>query len=319
MVTQRIWPGNSVPNTPTIPQKWDPEWFRSFITNHLLPADPRNINVAGGIVLTQGGSPRTPPTLSTDPSAFAPGSTPFLLAVAPPVGSSLSQYRTIAVDPAVFSVNDAGAKGALTLHTASGGFPNTALAQMAGLTIKGNNLGVAGPVLDLTVAQVNAILPVFTSNLNGLAPASFLMNASKTADTTKVNNTLANDADLQISITKTGVYNIEIFLAFYQAVGGTAGFQFDLNGGTAPVSAVMFGTSGFATAAAALAGGTSLSAAQAFATIQTSASSPSWCSLTGQVTFSNTGTFILRWAQNTTSANATTLKATSFMQLTKVG
>lgn len=49
---------------------------------------------------------------------------------------------------------------------------NSKLAQMPTLTIKGNNTGGTANASDLTVAQVNAILPVFTSSLNGLVPAS---------------------------------------------------------------------------------------------------------------------------------------------------
>jgi hypothetical protein len=49
---------------------------------------------------------------------------------------------------------------------------NAKLAQMSALTIKGNNTGGTANAADLTVAQVNAILPVFTSSLNGLVPAS---------------------------------------------------------------------------------------------------------------------------------------------------
>ncbi len=49
---------------------------------------------------------------------------------------------------------------------------NANLAQIPTLTILGNNTGGTANVSDLTVAQVNAILPVFTATLNGLAPLS---------------------------------------------------------------------------------------------------------------------------------------------------
>lgn len=59
-----------------------------------------------------------------------------------------------------------------TISVATNGIDNSLLAQMPTLTLKGNNtLGTAN-ALDLTVAQMNAILPVFTSTLNGLAPLS---------------------------------------------------------------------------------------------------------------------------------------------------
>jgi hypothetical protein len=49
---------------------------------------------------------------------------------------------------------------------------NKFLAQVPADTLKGNNTGSTANVTDLTVAQVNAILPVFTSSLKGLAPSS---------------------------------------------------------------------------------------------------------------------------------------------------
>lgn len=115
-----------------------------------------------------------------------------------PIGSSNQVLTVVAgvpawVAPAVASVN--GSTGAVTVNAinqltgdvaagpASGSasaastiqsnvVSNSKLAQMATLTIKGNNTGGTANASDLTVAQVNAILPVFTSTLNGLAPLS---------------------------------------------------------------------------------------------------------------------------------------------------
>jgi hypothetical protein len=61
--------------------------------------------------------------------------------------------------------------GSLATSVTNNAITNAMLAQMPQLTIKGNNTVGTANAADLTVAQVNAILPVFTTVLNGLVPA----------------------------------------------------------------------------------------------------------------------------------------------------
>lgn len=144
------------------------------------------------------------------------------------------------------------------------------------------------------------------------------LDAFKTADTTITSSTsLTADPHLSVTVA-AATYDFEAFLCFYEATLGTGGFQFDLASGSATISNILWAADGYGTAVLANPAATAANTAQTYATIATSSSAPSWVRVSGQVTFSATGTFALRWAQASSSANGTTLKAKSYLTLQKV-
>jgi hypothetical protein len=58
------------------------------------------------------------------------------------------------------------------IHLNGSTIQNSRLAVVPSSTIKGNNTGSSSNPIDLTAAQVAAMLPVFTDASNGLVPAS---------------------------------------------------------------------------------------------------------------------------------------------------
>jgi len=227
-----------------------------------------------------------------------------LTAVLPVNGTPVTTARQINTTAPLAGGGDLSADRTLSVN--NNGVTNALLSQMAANTVKGNNTGGTANAVDVTVAQTLALLGVFGK-----------VSAFKTGDTTSTSTTLTNDADLQLTVV-TGTYNLEAFLAFYEAVLGTGGFQFDLAGGSATVGSILWGADGYVTAVAGNPAATAANTAQSYGTVATASTAPSWVKVQGQVTFSSGGTFILRWAQASASANATTFKAKSLMTLERV-
>lgn len=70
------------------------------------------------------------------------------------------------------NVTGTGPTTAVVTTISNNAVTNARLAQASALTIKGNNSGVVANVADLTVAQVIAMLPLFTAVANGIVPLS---------------------------------------------------------------------------------------------------------------------------------------------------
>lgn len=70
------------------------------------------------------------------------------------------------------NVAGTGPTTGITTTIANNVVTNAKLAQAPTLTLKGNNQGVTANVADLTVAQVIAMLPLFTAVANGIVPLS---------------------------------------------------------------------------------------------------------------------------------------------------
>lgn len=107
--------------------------------------------------------------VSTSASSGTIGTTAITFVQFSSAGAYTADNTTLQLVSGVFSVKNSGIT---STQIATNTVANSNLAQMPTLTIKGNDTGGTANAADLTVAQVNAILPVFTSTLNGLAPLS---------------------------------------------------------------------------------------------------------------------------------------------------
>jgi len=176
------------------------------------------------------------------------------------------------------------------------------------------------PTTRLTIANTGALQAPTSPLTNTTTQIATGMSVVMTSSgTTRSNSSLTTEANLAITINEAGVYELEGMLFFYELTSGAGGFLFDLDGGTANVTWISWGTEGYVGGPVANAAGLGLTSSFGYTSISTSATSPSWVKISGTLNSANSGTFIPRWGQSVTNANVTNLLQGSRIKLMKIG
>lgn len=190
--------GLSAPAVTTIPEKWDRQWFRSFITQFLVNADIRNakssagilinpINVSGNVVTGSGsggssviiGLTPIPPntvlgnnTASTaEPVAINQAQLTALI-----INLQLNQIQAINNNTVVGNISGSSASPSpLTQAQLTSLITNLTLTQITNIandTVLGNISGSASSPAALSQTQLTSLINIFTSGISGAVPAS---------------------------------------------------------------------------------------------------------------------------------------------------
>lgn len=167
----------------SIPDSWDKNWFRNFITSYLVNADIRNVASGNGITISGNVSGNTntgSPPSNTVIISQAPIPTDTVMgnvsgSTAVPVALNQTQLTSLVNDFTALlsgaapasgggSVNFLRADGTWDIPAGSAAIPND--------TVLGNVSGVSAVPVALTQAQLTTLINVFTATLPGSVPAS---------------------------------------------------------------------------------------------------------------------------------------------------
>jgi hypothetical protein len=249
---------------------------------------------------------------------------------------SLPNYRmklTTSADVLIVQYDGIPAAGStghdLLLSKAGASLTLEDLAQASGdrrwkIYLSGSSLVVAAADDDGTVTD-NAIVITRTSGLvtsmalGSTSTSSFKhrgvvimpIMAVKAADTSRTSTaTLANDSELVVEIPEGGHYQIEALLRFYGGGGGFArAFTYS---GTVHADGIGVGGSAHVNGTGSVVAVANATSTVANATI-TAAAPGDYHNIIGEAHFTTGGTLRIQWAQNSSNASATTLKAGSYL------
>lgn len=183
----------------------------------------------------------------------------------------------------------------------------------------------------ITVYRNNVILPItatdttLTNGAVGIGGANSSMDnwfggqfsygptATKVITTTSNNNTLTSDRMMTMTL-QTGRYRLTGLLMVNSVANGAGGFQFDLFGGTAPVTNCNYLVTGTAANNVVISQSNGV-----YSTATVGTTTPSMINIDGYLQVSNTGTVVMRWSQAAVSANLTSLMQGSHLVATLIG
>lgn len=136
-----------------IPEQWDANWFRAFVRDVLVNADPRNA-VAGPGISIEGNSDQ-PATLSASEDLQQLLDENYVLAES---SSTLANARKLGGEAGVIALTDAGPGGALTIGIEPHGIRDAQLREAIALSVVGNAANAAGEVADIVASADKAVL-----------------------------------------------------------------------------------------------------------------------------------------------------------------
>lgn len=172
-----VKPGLSANSIRSIPDAWNKEWFRRFITDYIQPADVRNAVFTGGVTVTPSpGGPSQPPTVGFTPPPIANNTVLGNVSGGPAVAVGLTQVQLTALvnqfTATLAGVVPPSGGGSVNILYANGTWgPPAALAPIPNNTVLGNISGSSASPSALTRAQLTALVNLATVALSGTVPA----------------------------------------------------------------------------------------------------------------------------------------------------
>jgi len=177
-------------------------------------------------------------------------------------------------------------------------------------------LAFVSPTGAASFASVTA--PIVTTSLTNTGVGQ-LQTAIKAADTSRTNNTITNDPDLVLPVIANAVYRIDAWLDYNGQTTGSGPGDFKMDWTIPAAASLTYARNGYINNSTnqvdtIVTDHSTVRSLGTFGTGTDISARPVGVIRTG----ANAGNLQLRWAQNTTTATATVLRANSYITLTRI-